>query len=439
MGKVRQLSKKLFVVLSCVLMLLSVGTYNVYASQNEQSQEDQGEQQYQGYQPTYLLLYPNGQKKEVESYEEAKELLKEVVLYEGDEAITDENGQIILKDWLTEGDIRIVEIEAPEGYEIIEKEKTVNLSEGQTTFENKKKEEPKPEPKKEEPRPISIPKTGIKLRLQTIKDLILSLINSLNMPDIHIQPPSTPILEINKADFVINKVDKEGKPLKGAKFIVYGKPKLYVSLRVIKEYHDSNEVHIELKSPSTTDIIKSLFIKTINASDVYEDVYIQRTITIKIDGIGSAIFSPEKNTAEFYLETGKTYSVSEVIDLEGQDADKHSYQSYLYEYQISVSEDGKISVVSEKTQWKWLRDVEGKYQIVDPQDYTIDMPICYATNDVSLSRNEFTITNYASGLPPACPPKCPEPCPPTQPCPLDGDNEQEQKCEPQQPEPEQQE
>ena len=448
MKRFRQLIKSLLVVLTCVLMLLSVGTYNVHASQQQQQQ-----QQGQGYKPKYTLVYPDGSTKVCESYEEAEKLLdKEVLLYSGDKAITDKDGKITLKDWMTEGDIRIVETEAPEGYEIIKKEQTVNLSEGKANFVNKEK--PKlEEPKKETPRPVSIPKTGDVYNV--LHELLIRIIDFVKpygeeqLQEQHVPPlpniteENTTIVEpqYEKGNFIINKVDEEGKPLKGAKFEVYGKPKLYVSVVIAKLYTPIQESQLQEYLPSPLNLIKSMIVKTVNAEDYTpptpDEYYIQTNITIRISGVGDEIVTLEKPNVEFNLEVGKTYTVTEVTNLEGQKWDDYKYQSYLYEYQITIAMDGSLSSNPDTAQWKWLvsDDKEIVYKVVDTTAIQELLPYPPFV-EVSTVGNVLKIQNEAGFLPP---PKCDEPCPPTEPCPLDGDNEQEQKCEPQQPEPEQQE
>ena len=458
----KKLIKSLLVVLTCFLVLFSVGTQSVKATDGDDPYVPPPSTPVETYKPKFTLVYPDGSTKVFDSYEKAeKELDKEVLLYKSDKAITDENGQIILKDWMKEGNIRIVEIEAPIGYEIITKEKEVDLKEGNTTFVNKEK--PKKEtPKPETPRPVSIPKTAVKHNgIYELLTRIIDILKPYNVPDIDI--PDVPEVNIlppidyknvqelgvqyEKGNFIINKVDEEGKPLKGAKFEVYGKPKLYVSVLIAKLYEQVQETHIDegpdsddhAYLPSPLNLIKSIFVKSINADEPTGPVtyYLETNITISIDGVGSGVVTPDKPNLEFNLEVGKTYSVSEVINLEAKFLENYSFQSYLNEYKIIVSEDGKVTSDGQPSKWNWLiAETETPcsrtiiYKVISLEELIEIVRTEYFEHRVILSGNVLVIRNHAGILPPpkcnepcpldepcqpppvVCPPKCPEPCPP---------------------------
>ena len=72
---------------------------------------------------TYFMEYPNGEETVTESYEEAIEPEEKLIA----ELTTNANGEIILNDWNSDGQLRIVQ-EVPEGYSTQERELEVNLA-----------------------------------------------------------------------------------------------------------------------------------------------------------------------------------------------------------------------------------------------------------------------------------------------------------------------
>lgn len=71
---------------------------------------------------TYFLTYPDGREEVTESYEEAVNG-KEILLYEG---TTNDNGEVVLENWASEGQLRIIQM-VPDGYTTNETELMVNL------------------------------------------------------------------------------------------------------------------------------------------------------------------------------------------------------------------------------------------------------------------------------------------------------------------------
>lgn len=95
---------------------------------------------------TYVLTYPNGEVVKTADKAEAEKLAGEwKLLYTG---TTDEEGNIVLKDWAEKGEIRIVENKIPDGYTAEKTETVVDLSAGSVTIVNKKAaQQPKDTPK----------------------------------------------------------------------------------------------------------------------------------------------------------------------------------------------------------------------------------------------------------------------------------------------------
>ena len=440
MGKIFKGLKFVLVLIVCTLLMSSVGVHKTYASQQQQQSEPRDEGTTGKAKIIYTLTYPDGSTETTYDKSVAEKKTKDwKLLYEG---TTDENGQIVLEKWMTEGDIRIVEKEAPEGYEIIEEEKIVSLEDGETTFVNKKKEEPKPELKKEEPkpetpRPVTIPKTGID-SLTPYKQQ-----QHQDTP----QEPEEPT-EDKKADFIINKVDKEKKPLKGAKFEVYGKPVMeedYV-IKITKNYEGIDEgpevdVNLPKSSGPKVDIdVPDVDIKgpkvdidlpdvpdtseeNQEAPEIQEEpcllmaasptrggsddstgddtdqnvkpTFIDTTITINVSYNGedsTYIITPEEKTVTIKVKPG-TYIISEKATLEGQEANPEDRreQSYLQSYIIIIDEDGKITKEGGSS-WLWLRS---RY-ISDKDIYVLDT--CSQNKahkvGVKLAGDTITISNF---------------------------------------------
>ena len=442
MGRIFKGLKFVLVLIVCTLLMSSVGVHKTYASNVPSDVGDKGQASIM-----YTLTYPNGSTETTYDKSVAEKKTKEwKLLYEG---TTDEDGQLILKEWSTKGDIRIVEIEAPEGYEIITKEKEVSLEDGEVTFVNKKKEEPKPEPKKEEPkpetpRPVTIPKTGI--------DSLTPYKSHHPHPDTPQEPEEEETIEDEKANFIINKVDQEKKPLKGAKFEVYGKPVMeedYV-IKITKNYeYPDNGPEVDVNLPKT-DIDISGPKVDIDAPDVdiegpkvdidLPDVpdnseenqeapetqeepcflmaaqpnrggsddstgddanqnvkltFIDTTITINVSYNGedsTYTITPEEKTVTIKVKPG-TYIISEKATLEGQEANPEDRreQSYLQSYKIIIDKNGKITKEGGSS-WLWLRS---KY--ISGKDIFV-LDICSQNKadkvGVKLAGDTITITNF---------------------------------------------
>ena len=417
MGRILRGFKTILLIVVCALLLTSIGIHKTYASEEEPKPQDEGITGKA--KAIYTLTYPDGS---TETTYVKPDINEWTLLYTG---TTDENGQIILKEWSTKGEIKIVEIEAPEGYEIITKEKEVSLEDGEVTFENKK-EDPKPEPKKEEPkpetpRPVSIPKTGI--------DSLTPYKSHHPHPDTPQEPEEEETKEDEKADFIINKIDQEKKPLKGAKFEVYGKPTYEVEfeIQVTKNYdgikqqegqsksfnRNSEAPDIDVKepenieenqnSPSEEPCFLMANEPTRNGllgegnpsqSSTYE-AYIEDKITIKIfsgddyDNAKTETITPENKTVTFKLKSG-TYTIYEhstLIWKEAESEDKRE-QSFLNSYKFIIDEEGNITKVS-NSEWIWLKAIGGEYR---PGS-------CSQGHDdkvgVKLSDDTITISNYA--------------------------------------------
>ena len=389
MGRILRGFKTVLLIVVCALLLTSIGVHKTYASQETAQPRDEGTTGKA--KAIYTLTYPYGPSETVYSLEEAENKTKEWKLLYKD--TTDENGQIILEDWITKGEIKIVEIEAPDGYEIIEKEKVVPLEDGEVTFVNKK-EDPKPEIKKEEPkpetpRPVPIPKTGI--------DSLTPYKSQQQHPTP--QEPEEPTEK--KADFIINKVDQEKKPLKGAEFEVYGKPTYEVEfeIRITKNYDGIHPV-LPLKGLKTNSETPDTDINKPENADENQDVpteepcflmaneptrngllgdgnasqsstyeaYIEDTITVVIISEGDdnnakiETITPENKTVTFRLKSG-TYTIYEhstLIWKPAESEDKRE-QSYLNPYIFNIDEEGNITRVS-GSKWYWLKAINGEYR-----------------------------------------------------------------------------
>jgi hypothetical protein len=453
MGRIFKGLKFVLVLIVCTLLMSSVGVHKAYASQMSHRPQDEGDTGQAT--KVYILIYPYGPSETVYNKEVAENKTKEwKLLYTG---TTDEKGQIVLEKWMTEYDIRIVEKEAPEGYEIIEEEKIVPLKDGETTFVNKKKEEPKPET----PRPVTIPKTGI--------DSLTPYKSHHPHPDTPQEPEEEETKEDEKADFIINKVDKEGKPLKGAKFEVYGKPVIEekYEIKITKNYKnigvgpevdvnlpkanidisgpkvDIEVPDVDIKGPEDNTVIPDFpdnteenqeapetqeepcFLMAVpptrggdqetgnsdtnqNNTDSNNGNYLEVNITIRVKGNGvdlTETVTPENNTVTFILKPGE-YTISETSSLIGQSAsiDDIREQSYLYSYQITISEDGAI-IRQGDSQWLWLRSRDTGTEV----KYMLDS--CSQNHDgevgVKLEGDTITITNFAFKFDgnKKCPPK----------------------------------
>ena len=400
--KMYQLLKRIFISLICALMLTSIGVHRAYAS--SQQQRVYGE-------VVYHVIYPDNKTVvEVKTEKEANKLIEEYktkVLYTG---TTDESGNIVLPDWFTEGEIYIKETVIPEGYTADATEKTLDLSEKETTFENKKKEEQKPleepkpveEPKKETPRPVSIPKTGIN---SFLKDLFDKLLKPFNESAV-LEPE--PDKEVETADFTIHKVDQDKKPLKGATFEVYGKPikKLKVKVTINKEYlypgASSPVIFEDMPVPPETDEDLENKRKQINLH------YIETNIYIKVAGDGfeeAKLFSPDNNVGVYVLDPGE-YIISEITNLVGQpyDLDSINTQYYLQSFGIQVKEDGEI-IKKGTAEWAALErnineDANRAEYFMNPVQTTSDSPY-----SVQMANGGIIINNYSYGQE-MCPPKC---------------------------------
>ena len=437
MGRILKGLKFVLVLIVCTLLMSNVGVHKAYASQMPPGPRDEGDTGQAT--KVYILIYPYGPSETVYDKEKAENKTKEwKLLYTG---TTDEKGQIVLEKWMAEYDIRIVEKEAPDGYEIIEEEKIVPLKDGKTTFVNKKKEEPKPET----PRPVTIPKTGI--------DSLTPYKSHHPHPDTPQEPEEEETKEDEKVDFIINKVDKEGKPLKGAKFEVYGKPVIEekYEIKITKNYEGIDEgpevdVNLPKSSGPKVDIdVPDVDIKgpkvdidlpdvpdnseenqeapeiqeepcflmadqpnrggdqetgnsdtNQNNTDSNNGNYLEVDITIRVKGNGvdlTETVKPEDRTVIFTLKPGE-YTISETSSLVGQSAsiDDIREQSYLYSYQITISEDGAI-IRQGNSQWSWLKSRDTGTEV----KYMLDA--CSQNRDgevgVKLEGDTITITNFA--------------------------------------------
>ena len=286
-----------------------------------------------------------------------------------------------------------------------------------------KKEDPKPEPKKEEPRPetprpVTIPKTGI--------DSLTPYKSHHPHPDTP-QEPEEETKEDEKANFIIKKVDQEKKPLKGAKFEVYGKPTYEVEFEIqITKNYDGISPVLPLTGPKTNSETPDTDINEPENADENQDApteepcflmaneptkngllgdgnapqsssyknYIEDTITIVIfqegdDNASVETITPENKTVTFRLKSG-TYTIYEYTTLLFTDAepgDKRE-QSYLNSYIFSIDEEGNITRVS-GSEWYWLKAIGGVYRPGScSQDHEDKV-------GVKLEGNTITISNFA--------------------------------------------
>ena len=109
----------------------------------------------------FKLTYPDGSTYETEDYSKIEGLLDEWKKLYSD--VTNENGEIKLNGWQEEGNIKIVEVKVPEGYEVDNTETITNLKNKEITIINKKKAEKEEEvveptiPPKEEDKEDVVP------------------------------------------------------------------------------------------------------------------------------------------------------------------------------------------------------------------------------------------------------------------------------------------
>ena len=311
------------------------------------------------------------------------------------EVTTDKDGKIVLPDWLTEGDIKIVETKIPDGY-IADKEETiVNLSQKEVEIVNKKKEEPKLEepPKKEEPKPtpkISLPKTGI--------DILRPYYVDIEAPDVNLEGPEGKIPQPNKANFTIKKVDQDGKPLEGAKFEVYGRINLLVLIIVFKEYYVIPG-DIDISGPKVD-------IDPPYGEDAPENEYIEDNINIHIEGIDNdfvidKVVKPGEQYFSIFVKPGK-YKISETTNLIGTTANESSVykiQSYLSSYQFEIKKDGNAEVGDPEWQWLVSDSDSGIFEFITLS--TDEDSWIYECVGVTHSdNNQITIFNYSSSYHP---------------------------------------
>lgn len=121
---------------------------------------------------TYKLTYPDGSIYETEDYDEAQRLLNEWKLLKS--GVSDENGEIILIDWLEEGEIKIVETLIPDGYEVDSTETITNLkNREESIIHRKKSEESTNNDKKEKPNVDPIPKKQERMKTPSTLDKII--------------------------------------------------------------------------------------------------------------------------------------------------------------------------------------------------------------------------------------------------------------------------
>ena len=234
----------------------------------------------------YTLTYPDGSTVTTDDKAEALSLLDKWVLLDEDLA-TDENGQIILEDWMRSGQIKIVETEAPEGYVINEKETIALISDEEAKIINNKKPGNPPEAEGEvkdsydkdkevlsesEETKVKSAKTGdrgfmvyvvlslISLflilfmtvsRMRRKDDSSTRLFSILLISSLMVALPLASALSTHAEDitaetgnFTIQKVDEKENSLEGAKFSIYGKPELSeesVTVTLDKEWDDDDD------------------------------------------------------------------------------------------------------------------------------------------------------------------------------------------------------
>lgn len=120
----------------------------------------------------YKLTYPDGSIYETEDYDEAQRLLNEWKLLKS--GTSDENGEIILTDWLEEGEIKIVETLIPNGYEVDSLETFANLNNKEASIVHRKKsEESTNNDKEEKPSADPIPKKQERMKTPSTLDKII--------------------------------------------------------------------------------------------------------------------------------------------------------------------------------------------------------------------------------------------------------------------------
>ena len=394
-----KLIKKSTIIFFSVLLLMGLATHKTNASEMSSYITINNINDYEVL-PSYELSYPNGKVVFVDSLDEAQKLLSEWELLDSGE--TDENGVIVIQGWFPEGEIKIVEKEAPDGY-VIEKPKIVNLFEKETTFVNKKEEpkpnieEPKPEPqlepKKEEPRPVVIPKTGI----SSFVEKILNVSKLVRESEVFKQQQEQQI----QTEFTIHKVNEEDEPLKGAKFEIYGKPLIRVKVYFNKVYSSyvarDNDIDDE-NGDETNRYVLDRFYKTEIKINIIEDheegneFYFSTTTS----------FTPEKSVFSKFLHPG-VYTICEETYLDGTTAYRNSngQQSYLKSYKLKINDDGTIESVG-NVEWQWLQRVDTsdfyteKY-IIDsnPIDYPFVNYDPKEYIDVDLDGVVVSITNFS--------------------------------------------
>ena len=380
--QIKIILKSIFLSLICLVLLTSIGINKAYASQQQPEQKPEIEQPEP---PTFSVIYPDGTTEKAESYEDAEAKTKEwKLLYK---ATTDEKGQIVLPEWLTEGEILIKETVVPKGYIVTSTEKTVKLSDGEVVIENKKSFE-SPKPKEETPKPVSIPKTGIERILTPFKQQQQQQTTFIqDSVDITITGGDEKIRE--KKDFIIYKVDQDKKPLEGATFEVYGKPLIdvEVTVRIAKMFNDVMQQESQVQSLlPITGLLKFDFINKVSAETINQFEG-QRYFDIK-------------------LKPG-TYEISETIPANNlDDYNLGKYQSILVSYKFEVTEKGEISQIGDPV-WKWVYVTyeDGNFFYAD-EEFN-QHPETARQANVTIDKHIITINNVADRFVPP-PQQCQE-------------------------------
>lgn len=139
MNRLFEMKKYLLTILASLLVLV----VPIYADEDIPSEG-----------VTYTLTYPDGSVVTTDSYEEVQELLKEENWKKIGEGFTsDKDGNAYLPEEWISGTVKIVESKVPSGYSQGDKEKIVDLEEGEVTFVNPKSTPPNV--------PYQIPTTGV--------------------------------------------------------------------------------------------------------------------------------------------------------------------------------------------------------------------------------------------------------------------------------------
>lgn len=336
----------------------------------------------------YILRYPDGSTKTTNDYAEAQRLLDQWELLASD-LETDENGNIILEDWMKGGNVRIEETKVPKGY----KEKTVVVetsidANGVEVVNEKVKgaHEDEGEEKKETKGANTSDSSNIlvyiltalfgtalltilmlRRRIETRKLMTILLVLGIAASIVYALPQNANAKTDSIDSFKIDKIDQYREPVWGAVFSIYGKPILETEkdkteIPVRKVWDDDNNSGQFRPSSVTVNLM---------ANDK------------KVDSVKLSDSNGWEHTFKDLAESDENGPIDYYVEEEEQD---RYYGTVEYkDGAFVITNKPKVPLTISKSSTRWFADEIGslKLSIIDEDGKTIstwEFDSSYASN-----------------------------------------------------------